>query len=145
MWRRESRAESDDEPFQELARCPSEFLMSIEEAFSSSRSVRHQHMALRLRAPTLEQISVSPAHIAFLAMALIYPPVQHPGLRAWGSLGLEAGMCPYGNDMDSELRPSESFLGHRKSLPCRRGLHRLGEGPGPVEEWATQAPRRTHR
>ena len=46
---------------------------------------------------------------------------------------------------EHHARRGWSFLGYRKRPPYRRGLHRLGEGPGPAEEWATQAARGTRR
>jgi len=56
------------------------------------------------------EISVSPAHAAFLASALLRSPVQLAGLGARDSLRLEAGMCLYGNDLDESTTPVEAGL-----------------------------------
>jgi len=56
------------------------------------------------------EISVPPAHAAFLASALLRSPVQLAGLGARDSLRLEAGMCLYGNDLDESTTPVEAGL-----------------------------------
>ncbi|KAI9455030.1 glycine cleavage system T protein [Russula earlei] len=56
------------------------------------------------------EISVPPAHAAFLASALLRSPVQLAGLGARDSLRLEAGMCLYGNDLDESITPVEAGL-----------------------------------
>jgi len=60
---------------------------------------------------------------AVLARALLAQPEVRPtGLGARNSLRLEAGLCLYGNDIDSTTTPVEAGLGsgHPEGAPQRR-------------------------
>ena len=58
------------------------------------------------------EISVPAAQAEFLARALLaQPEVQAAGLGARNSLRLEAGLCLYGNDIDTTTTPAEAGLG----------------------------------
>ena len=58
------------------------------------------------------EISVPDTHDEALARALLaQPEVQPIGLGARNSLRLEAGLCLYGNDIDTTTTPAEAGLG----------------------------------
>ncbi|MDR5898213.1 glycine cleavage system aminomethyltransferase GcvT [Halomonas vilamensis] len=77
------------------------------------------------------EISVS-ADIAdaFAKQLLAEPEVEAIGLGARDSLRLEAGLCLYGHDMDTQTTPVEAGLIWAISKPRRRGGERAGGFPG---------------
>ena len=77
------------------------------------------------------EISVS-ADIAdaFAKQLLAEPKVEAIGLGARDSLRLEAGLCLYGHDMDTQTTPVEAGLIWAISKPRRRGGERAGGFPG---------------
>ncbi len=92
------------------------------------------------------EISVPAAQAESLARRLLdNPVVQCIGLGARDSLRLEAGLCLYGNDIDTSTTPVEADL--KWSIPKvrRTGGARAGGFPGaPVilQQFAEGAPRR---
>lgn len=77
------------------------------------------------------EISVPGAHAEALARALLAQPEVMPvGLGARNSLRLEAGLCLYGNDIDSTTTPVEAGLGWAIQKVRRTGGERAGGFPG---------------
>lgn len=77
------------------------------------------------------EISV-PASIAedFVRKLLADPEVEAIGLGARDSLRLEAGLCLYGNDIDTTTTPVEAAISWAVGKPRRRGGAREGGFPG---------------
>ena len=103
------------------------------------------------------EISVPAAQADTLARALLAQPGVLPiGLGARNSLRLEAGLCLYGNDIDTTTTPGAAQLGHQKvrrtsaargGFRCRQGVARSttrqpAPACGPVAE---RAGARAHR
>ena len=63
-------------------------------------------------------------------MLLEHPDVQPIGLGARDSLRLEAGLCLYGNDIDTTTTPAEAALGWAIQKARRSGGARAGGFPG---------------
>lgn len=77
------------------------------------------------------EISVHQDQAAALARALLAQPEVRPaGLGARNSLRLEAGLCLYGNDIDSSTTPVEAGLGWAIQGVRRMGGARAGGFPG---------------
>ncbi|WP_407315164.1 glycine cleavage system aminomethyltransferase GcvT [Pseudomonas sp. nanlin1] len=77
------------------------------------------------------EISVPAATAEALARRLLAEPeVQPIGLGARDSLRLEAGLCLYGHDMDSQTSPIEASLLWAISKARRPGGNRAGGFPG---------------
>ena len=77
------------------------------------------------------EISVPAAHTEALARALLAQPEVAPiGLGARNSLRLEAGLCLYGNDMDTTTTPPEAALNWAIQKVRRTGGARAGGFPG---------------
>jgi aminomethyltransferase len=77
------------------------------------------------------EISVHQDDAAALARALLAQPEVRPaGLGARNSLRLEAGLCLYGNDIDSSTTPVEAGLGWAIQKVRRSGGARAGGFPG---------------
>ncbi|MBK8072275.1 MAG: glycine cleavage system aminomethyltransferase GcvT [Ramlibacter sp.] len=77
------------------------------------------------------EISVPPAHAEPLARALLAQPEVKPiGLGARNSLRLEAGLCLYGNDIDTTTTPVEAALNWAIQKVRRTGGTREGGFPG---------------
>ena len=77
------------------------------------------------------EISVDAAQAEALARALLaQPEVQPAGLGARNSLRLEAGLCLYGNDIDTTTTPAEAGLTWAIQKVRRRGGDRAGGFPG---------------
>ena len=77
------------------------------------------------------EISVHQDHAAELARSLLAQPEVRPaGLGARNSLRLEAGLCLYGNDIDSSTTPVEAGLGWAIQKVRRSGGARAGGFPG---------------
>ena len=77
------------------------------------------------------EISVHQDDAAALARALLaQPEVQPAGLGARNSLRLEAGLCLYGNDIDTTTTPVEAGLGWAIQKVRRSGGARAGGFPG---------------
>ena len=77
------------------------------------------------------EISVPAAHAQALARALLaQPEVQPIGLGARNSLRLEAGLCLYGNDIDTTTTPVEAGLNWAMQKVRRTGGERAGGFPG---------------
>ena len=77
------------------------------------------------------EISVHQDEAPALARALLaQPEVQPAGLGARNSLRLEAGLCLYGNDIDSTTTPVEAGLGWAIQKVRRSGGARAGGFPG---------------
>jgi aminomethyltransferase len=73
------------------------------------------------------EISVHAAQADTLARALLAQPEVRPvGLGARNSLRLEAGLCLYGNDMDTTTTPSEAALNWAIPKVRRSGGARAG-------------------
>lgn len=73
------------------------------------------------------EISVHQDHAAELARSLLAQPEVRPaGLGARNSLRLEAGLCLYGNDIDSRTTPVEAGLGWAIQKVRRSGGARAG-------------------
>ncbi|MDH4449510.1 MAG: glycine cleavage system aminomethyltransferase GcvT [Rhodoferax sp.] len=77
------------------------------------------------------EISVHNHHAEALARALLaQPEVQPIGLGARNSLRLEAGLCLYGNDIDTTTTPVEASLNWAIQKVRRTGGARAGAFPG---------------
>ena len=77
------------------------------------------------------EISVPAAQADALARALLaQPEVQPIGLGARNSLRLEAGLCLYGNDIDTTTTPAEGALNWAIQKVRRTGGARAGGFPG---------------
>lgn len=77
------------------------------------------------------EISVHQDDAPALARALLAQPEMRPaGLGARNSLRLEAGLCLYGNDIDSTTTPVEAGLGWAIQKVRRSGGARAGGFPG---------------
>lgn len=77
------------------------------------------------------EISVAAADAEQLARLLLaQPEVQPVGLGARNSLRLEAGLCLYGNDIDSTTTPAEASLNWAIQKVRRTGGARAGGFPG---------------
>jgi len=77
------------------------------------------------------EISVPASQAEPLARTLLaQPEVQPIGLGARNSLRLEAGLCLYGNDLDTTTTPIEAALGWAIQKVRRTGGARAGGFPG---------------
>lgn len=77
------------------------------------------------------EISVPASHAEALARALLSQPEVKPiGLGARNSLRLEAGLCLYGNDIDTTTTPVEAGLNWAIQKVRRTGGARAGGFPG---------------
>ncbi len=77
------------------------------------------------------EISVAAAQAEALARALLAQPEVKPiGLGARNSLRLEAGLCLYGNDIDTTTTPPEAALNWAIQKVRRTGGARAGGFPG---------------
>ena len=77
------------------------------------------------------EISVPAAHAEALARTLLAQPEVKPiGLGARNSLRLEAGLCLYGNDIDTTTTPVEAALNWAMQKVRRTGGARAGGFPG---------------
>lgn len=77
------------------------------------------------------EISVAAAQAEALARALLAQPEVKPiGLGARNSLRLEAGLCLYGNDIDTSTTPPEAALNWAIQKVRRTGGARAGGFPG---------------
>jgi aminomethyltransferase len=77
------------------------------------------------------EISVPEAHAEAFARALLAQPEVKPiGLGARNSLRLEAGLCLYGNDIDTTTTPVEAGLTWAIQKVRRTGGERAGGFPG---------------
>lgn len=77
------------------------------------------------------EISVPGAQAEALARALLAEPEVKPiGLGARNSLRLEAGLCLYGNDIDTTTTPAEAALNWAIQKVRRTGGARAGGFPG---------------
>ncbi|MCC2674990.1 MAG: gcvT [Ramlibacter sp.] len=77
------------------------------------------------------EISVPAAQAEALARALLaQPEVKPTGLGARNSLRLEAGLCLYGNDIDTTTTPVEAGLNWAMQKVRRTGGERAGNFPG---------------
>jgi aminomethyltransferase len=77
------------------------------------------------------EISVPAAQAESLARALLAQPEVKPvGLGARNSLRLEAGLCLYGNDLDTRTTPVEANLNWAIQKIRRLGGERAGGFPG---------------
>ena len=77
------------------------------------------------------EISVPAAQAEALARTLLaQPEVQPIGLGARNSLRLEAGLCLYGNDIDTTTTPVEAALNWAMQKVRRTGGARAGGFPG---------------
>ena len=77
------------------------------------------------------EISVSASQAGTLARALLAQPEVKPvGLGARNSLRLEAGLCLYGNDIDTTTTPVEGNLNWAIQKVRRTGGARAGGFPG---------------
>ena len=77
------------------------------------------------------EISVDATHAELLARTLLAQPEVKPiGLGARNSLRLEAGLCLYGNDIDTSTTPVEGALNWAMQKVRRTGGARAGGFPG---------------
>jgi len=77
------------------------------------------------------EISVPSDQAETLARALLaQPEVKPAGLGARNSLRLEAGLCLYGNDIDTTTKPGEASLSWAIQKVRRHGGARAGGFPG---------------
>ena len=92
------------------------------------------------------EISVAADEAAALAERLLQnQAVEWIGLGARDSLRLEAGLCLYGNDIDSGTTPIEASLEWAIQKPRRKGGDREGGFPGAdliLDQLQNGAPRR---
>jgi aminomethyltransferase len=80
------------------------------------------------------EISVHNDHAEALARALLAQPEVKPvGLGARNSLRLEAGLCLYGNDIDTTTTPVEAGLNWALQKVRRAGGARAGGFPGAMK------------
>ena len=80
------------------------------------------------------EISVHNDHAEALARALLAQPEVRPiGLGARNSLRLEAGLCLYGNDIDTTTTPVEAGLNWAMQKVRRAGGARAGGFPGAMK------------
>jgi aminomethyltransferase len=70
------------------------------------------------------------AAVAFAQALLAQPEVKPIGLGARNSLRLEAGLCLYGNDIDTQTTPVEAGLAWAIQKVRRSGGERAGGFPG---------------
>ena len=86
------------------------------------------------------EISVPAAQADTLARALLaQPEVKPAGLGARNSLRLEAGLCLYGNDLDTRTTPVEASLNWAIQKVRRSGGARAGGFPGAAKVLAQLA------
>ncbi len=86
------------------------------------------------------EISVHAAEAEALARALLAQPEVKPiGLGARNSLRLEAGLCLYGNDIDTTTTPVEASLNWAMQKVRRTGGAREGGFPGATKILAALA------
>jgi aminomethyltransferase len=86
------------------------------------------------------EISVPASQAEGLARALLtQPEVQPIGLGARNSLRLEAGLCLYGNDLDTTTTPVEAALTWAIQKVRRAGGARAGRFPGATKIMAQLA------
>ena len=86
------------------------------------------------------EISVHNDHAEALARALLAQPEVKPiGLGARNSLRLEAGLCLYGNDIDTTTNPVEASLNWAMQKVRRAGGAREGGFPGATKILAALA------
>ena len=86
------------------------------------------------------EISVHASHADALARALLAQPEVKPiGLGARNSLRLEAGLCLYGNDIDTTTNPVEASLLWAMQKVRRSGGAREGGFPGATKILAALA------
>ena len=86
------------------------------------------------------EISVSATHAEDLARLLLAQPAVKPiGLGARNSLRLEAGLCLYGNDIDTDTTPVEASLNWAIQKVRRAGGAREGGFPGAAKVLAQLA------
>ncbi len=86
------------------------------------------------------EISVHNDHAEALARALLAQPEVKPiGLGARNSLRLEAGLCLYGNDIDTTTTPVEASLNWAMQKVRRAGGAREGGFPGATKILAALA------
>ena len=86
------------------------------------------------------EISVHNDHADALARALLAQPEVKPiGLGARNSLRLEAGLCLYGNDIDTTTHPVEASLNWAMQKVRRTGGAREGGFPGATKILAAHA------
>ena len=86
------------------------------------------------------EISVHNDHAEALARALLAQPEVKPiGLGARNSLRLEAGLCLYGNDIDTTTNPVEASLNWAMQKVRRTGGAREGGFPGATKILAALA------
>ena len=86
------------------------------------------------------EISVHASHADALARALLAQPEVKPiGLGARNSLRLEAGLCLYGNDIDTTTNPVEANLLWAMQKVRRTGGAREGGFPGATKILAALA------
>ena len=77
------------------------------------------------------EISLPASHAEAFARALLAQPEVRPvGLGARNSLRLEAGLCLYGNDLDTTTTPAEAALNWAVQKVRRAGGEREGGFPG---------------
>jgi aminomethyltransferase len=77
------------------------------------------------------EISIHQDHAEAFARALLaQPEVKPAGLGARNSLRLEAGLCLYGNDIDTTTTPVEAGLNWAMQKVRRSGGERAGGFPG---------------
>jgi aminomethyltransferase len=73
------------------------------------------------------EISIPASHAEAVARALLAQPEVKPiGLGARNSLRLEAGLCLYGNDIDTRTNPIEAAIGWALQKVRRPGGERAG-------------------